>query len=1032
MDPVTERVMRIVRSLLAFLVASTLLAAICFAEAPDRIGTIDSSKVVPLPSQVQRKAKPEFDQGRVDGSFQLRVTLLTVPTPSQAKALKQLLEEQQNPQSSYFHKWLTPAQFADRFGLSRNDIQKASAWLKSQGFKIENVGHGRDWIVFSGTASQVESAFRTEIHHYNVDGRMHFANSGPPSIPAALSGIATGFRGLTDFGPKPMLRKAMPRARPARSVRPDFYDNNTGDGNFVGPADIATIYDLLSLYSLPTPIDGTGQKLVVVGQTDVYLADLVAFRAGFSLPLIYSGCTATSGVLTACTLSSTANFQYVLDGTDPGVIPPSVSPDLSEADLDLEWSAATAPGAQIIFVNSTNVFNSLAYAIDGTASALAPVISMSYGLCEAGDSNIEATSGGVTVPGPDEMLLMTANSEGITVLNSSGDSGAAECDGGASLATGGLAVSFPASSPEVTGVGGTAIPYADLIAPGAATYWNTSNGTDLVSAKSYIPETAWNEDEELASSFGNTQLYWQTSGYIISEGGGGVSNCALQNATTCLAGFVVPAWQSGLVFPTKPPTTGRYSPDVSLLASPDFPGYVYCTPVENLSTTGSTSTASSCAGGITSAVNGVVSGTNYVVQPSVVGGTSASAPVFAGLVTMLNQFLNGASSPGLGNINPTLYKLAATPANLAFHQVTTGDNMLYCSGDTPNPSYEISPLYLCPGATGTTDLFGWTATNADTTTGYNLVTGLGSVKASALFSAWQASLGSFTLAAVPASLTAVAGHPATATSTITVTPSGSFSGTPAFICQGPPVGVTCAFNPASSATSTVLTITTLANTATGTSIPITVSASGGGVTESTTVNLTVTATDQTYTLAAQTGTVQVTPGQPGNFTIGISGITNGLALPQYQLSFTCSESQAAAAPLLASGSTCAVSPSVPTTISTTGTFPVSLSVTTVAATGLLRPPFGNSRGIFYAALLPGLLGILFTAGSRKRCLRGIRFLSMIVVLGFSTLWLGSCSSGGGSTHNPGTPAGSYPIVVNATTGGAVPVTSSVTVMLTVN
>jgi hypothetical protein len=56
---------------------------------------------------------------------------------------------------------------------------------------------------------------------------------------------------------------------------------------------------------------------------------------------------------------------------------------------------------------------------------------------------------------------------------------------------------------------------------------------------------------------------------------------------------------------------------------------------------------------------------------------------------------------------------------------------------------------------------------------------------------------------------------------------------------------------------------------------------------------------------------------------------------------------------------------------------------------------------------------------------------MIVVLGFSTLWLGSCSGGGSSSHNAGTPAGSYPIVVNATTGGANPVTNSVTVTLVV-
>jgi subtilase family serine protease len=1009
--------MRTFRSLLCLILASALLTAVCLAEAPDRIAaTIDSSRMVPLLSQVQRRARPEFDLGRVDGSFELsQVTLFTVPTPSQVKALKQLLEEQQAPQSPYFHKWLTPQQYADRFGLSHNDVQKISAWLRSQGLTVVRVANGRNWIVFSGTASQVENAFRTEIHHYNVNGEMHFANATPPSLPAALSGIATGFMGLDDFRPKPMIRKAAPRAR---NVRPNYYDANTGDGNFVGPGDIATIYDLTPLYSAGTPIDGTGEKLVVVGQTDLYLADLVDFRSGFSLPAINATCTVNgTGVLTGCTASTTANFQYVLNGSDPGVL----TSDLSEADLDLEWSAATARGAQVIYVNSTNAFTSLLYAIDSSPT-LAPVISISYGNCEWNLGGAILTSTG---PGQLETGMMQASALGITVLNASGDSGAAECDGGPTLATGGLAVAYPASSPEVTGVGGTAIPYADLIPPGASTYWNSSNGTNGDSAKPGVvfPETAWNEDEELSTAFGNTQLYWQTSGYIISETGGGVSNCALQNDPTdslCVSGFPVPAWQSTLSFPTAPPTTGRYSPDVSLLASPDFPGYVYCTPVEELSTTSpySTETTSSCATGIAAAVNGLPVGNPTTVSPSIVGGTSASAPVFAGMVAMLNQYLNGANSPGLGNINPTLYKLAATPANGAFHKVITGDNMVYCSGDTPNPSYEINSAYLCPGTTGLTKLFGWNASNADATTGYNLATGLGSVDANALFVAWQANLGSFTLTPVPAAITAVAGHNST-TTTITLTPSGGFSSPVSYSCStGLIPGATCSFNPNTPTMSpVVMTVATAPSMAAGL-VPVIVSATGGSVTNTTTVNLTVTATNQSFQLKVGASSLQVNPGQQGTASIGIGSPTNGFNT-NTPLTYTCSETTA----LSSSGSTCTMTPSTPTPSAAT------LTITTIAPTAQLRSPLASGRGIFYAVLLPGLLGIVFTAGSHKRAARGIRFLSLIVALGFSTLWLGSCSSSGSKNH--GTLPGSYVVTVNATTGGAVPVTASTTVTLVV-
>jgi hypothetical protein len=94
-----------------------------------------------------------------------------------------------------------------------------------------------------------------------------------------------------------------------------------------------------------------------------------------------------------------------------------------------------------------------------------------------------------------------------------------------------------------------------------------------------------------------------------------------------------------------------------------------------------------------------------------------------------------------------------------------------------------------------------------------------------------------------------------------------------------------------------------------------------------------------------------------------------------------------------------------------------VNIPTVAPTAQLRRPLGSGQRIFFAALLPGLLGIVFTAGSRKRAARGIRFLSLIVVLGFSTLWLASCSSNSSSTRNPGTPAGTYPVVITTTTGG---------------
>jgi subtilase family serine protease len=1092
-----------------------LASSLCFAAQPDRImGPIDSSQVVALPGQIHHKALPQYDQGRVPASFQMsQVTLLTLPTPSQQKALRLLVAEQQDPKSPNFHKWLTPEQYADRFGLSQNDVQKISEWLQSQGLSVVSVARGRNWIVFSGTAAQVEGAFRTEIHRYNVNGDMHFANATMPSVPAALSGIAAGIRGLDDFHPKPMnVRKAAPQAQRAR---PDYYDNNFNPPDFLAPGDLATIYDLSPLYTLG--IDGTGQKLVIVGQTDVYLADLNAFRTGFGLPLI-SGCTTnSSGVITAC---NSSNFVYVLGGADPGV---SLN-DLTEADLDLEWSAATARGAQIIFVTSTDVFTSYYYAIDHD---LAPVISMSYGApCEFDDNFLPA----------DEVELTKSNSFGITFMNSSGDSGAASCDpppGGEAnnLAIGGLAVSYPASSPEVTGVGGTAISFPNGF---TSTYWGTGSGSITNGGTAQnppLPETSWNDDVELAAAFGGTAFSVQES-YAIVSSGGGVSNCSVQTSdfSNCVSGFPQPSWQT-VTIPGQ--ASARFVPDISLLASPNFPGYIYCTPIEELSKTSpyDTETTSSCATSIAAAVNGIPNPNPNlppIVRSSVVGGTSASSPVFAGIVTLLNQYLNGASTAGLGNINPKLYAMAHNTFYSAFRQVTTGTNLVYCVAGQPPAPWPVA--LQCPSS----GLFGYDASNADAATGYNLVTGLGSVDANALAVDWAESLiatttsvvpsatsipvgtsvtftatvkpstasgtvsfynngsttaigtgtvssgtatfsttslptgtnsivgtysginatstsspvtvtvtGPFNMTPSPSSFTLPAGQ--TATYSISVAPVSGFIGTVSFTnstastpgscTAGLPAGALCGFNPTSvpldgnpnHSMTVTLTITTADNMAIPLAAqPITITGTSGSSTSTATVNLTVTKTNQTFTLGPASiigstfpvpvgGTTQVNVTVAGTGS-PISFVSNSMSNPTTALPITYTCTGVPSLP------TAEISCQLPNAGQPTTATGVTFTLKTTSPTTQLRPLLGASR-IFYALLLPGLFGIVIAAGSRAR---GLRLLSLIVVLGLSTLWLGSCGGSGGSTTlpNPGTPPGMYTVTISATTGGAVPLTNT--------
>jgi subtilase family serine protease len=97
---------------------------------------------------------------------------------------------------------LKPEEFADRFGVSQGDIDKVTIWMRSEGFDIISVGRGRRYVAFNATAQQIASTLKTEIHHYRVNGELHFANASEPSVPAAIQPLALSFMGLDDFEPR--------------------------------------------------------------------------------------------------------------------------------------------------------------------------------------------------------------------------------------------------------------------------------------------------------------------------------------------------------------------------------------------------------------------------------------------------------------------------------------------------------------------------------------------------------------------------------------------------------------------------------------------------------------------------------------------------------------------------------------------------------------------------------------------------------------------------------------------------------------
>jgi hypothetical protein len=721
----------------------------------------------------------------------------------------------------------------------------------------------------------------------------------------------------------------------------------------------------------------------------------------------------SSGVIQAGTCS-VGNFQQVWPhdaSNDPGV--QASTGDLGESDLDIEWMGSVARGANIVFVTSAEgVDDSVSWAVDQDPP-LAKVISYSYGLCEAlvGPSYIAA----------EEVVYQQANSEGISFFAASGDTAAALCDdvagSGSPPAQYGPSVSYPASSAYATGVGGTEFN------EGTGTYWgsSSSNNANGGSAQSYIPEIAWDDSAVRTEQ-----------GYILAGSGGGASNCVNGSGvhevdtsegetsmeicdTPPSGGFPKPSWQSGVT----PDDSVRDVPDISFSASNFNNPYIVCTPLSQVGN-GSTSTESTCASGINTAL---------VTYNSAFGGTSASTPVTAGMIVLLNQYL---AEDGLGLINPQLYSMFAANPSGVFNETQAGDsstipgavsaNVVSCtSGD---PSFEPSVLQ-CPSSSTDTSSFGFTVPGGHA---YSQVTGVGSVNINNFIVTWAET---FTLATAPTSATLYAGQ-TTSPITITVTPSHGFDFPVTVTCPNPPAGVSCSAltitpNSSNPATGT-LAISTDPNMATGAQT-VTISATGGAVTETSTVSLTVNTTQESFTLNPPSSTPTVAPGQTATVNLTVSSTstpsfltgTSGSQTTVVPVTYTCTG--------FPSESNCTISPAT-TTAST-----ISLAITTTAPTSKLQTPFDRGTRIFYATLLPGLVGIVFAFGSPKGTskLRGMRMLGLIMVLGFSTIWFGSCSgSNNSSSSNPGTPAGSYTITVNATTGGAIPLTSSTQFTLTVN
>ena len=453
-----------------------------------------------------------------------------------------------------FRHYLTPTEYAARFGADAADYDAVAAWAAAQGLTLGERFTAHTVLPVTGTAAALEAAFGVRFNLYReADGRISYAADRPAALPADIAGKISAVLGLSSTNHfVPMLKRAPAGAR----------FSGSGPGGAFAASDLRTLYNVP-----PQPFPNSAQTLAVFEQGGYAPSDVTAYLMRNKLPAVRVK-------------------PRLVDGYGGGIDDPNVE---LEAVLDIDMEIAMNPAAHKVMVYEDGT-DSFAVALLDSLSAMASdnaaaTISISYG-------TDEAQQGGAAITAEAAVFTQLA-AQGQAVFVSAGDSGAYGNEAPS------LNVSDPASQPLVSGVGGTTM-FTGL-------------------HDSYLVENVWNE---LGIGAGAT--------------GGGVSSV-----------WTIPSYQSqyGSYVMTQNGGSATYRnvPDVAAVADPLTPVAVY------------------------SKINGGWVG---------IGGTSVSAPIWAGFYSMVSAASMGMGYGRPGPANPALYALGVGQGLMFpdYHDVVDGNN----------------------------------------------------------------------------------------------------------------------------------------------------------------------------------------------------------------------------------------------------------------------------------------------------------------------------------------------------------------------
>ncbi len=736
-----------------------------FRTAPRSLITqkVDREQLSPILGAVRVEASSLPDLGEVNPSLLMEHIQLVLQRPAERQAAFDAQTEALHIRgSASFHHWLTPAIVGSEFGPSPADLSTLTAYLESEGFTVNFVAPSGMFVDFTGTAAQVERAFKTQIHNVqDAEGDTRFAAITPASLPSAISPLVVGFVPLSNLPAiKPMLKKKVPSVAQTLASLDGISPQNTVSANTeydVGPQDFYTIYNENPL--LANSINGTGVTVAVIEETNLKkVADVTTFRTTFN-------------VIPNTPSLTVAHGSGTITCGNPGV---TSTDEEGEAMLDTEWASSVAPSANLLYMScaSTTTAGIFLSAEAIIQNNLADTMSLSYGEYEAG-----APTENTLLQG----LWEQAASQGETVVVSAGDSGSdAEDQNSTKAATHGINVSGFSSTNWNVSAGGTDFQdgynylktYKGTVSPYSySAYWAATNSTGDSSALSYIPEIPWNDtcassqiSYLFTSNSSNPNAGCEnTSGqqFVAPGGGGGGPSTLTANARA--------TWQNGTVFglPTTTAYPNRLQPDISFFASNGLWGHGLDYYQSDVST-----------------------------SLQVAGGTSFVAPQLAGMFALIVQ----STGERQGQADYVLYGMAAKAYGTAtftgtacgagaktgydttdvtapsstciFNDIQVGNNSQACS-NTTNCFKDTGQTYGILSTSTTASIPAFNAGN-----GYDMATGLGSVNIYNLITNWQnTTTGDLFTPLVAVSSTAASytyGAPTAITYTATVSGPGSF------------------------------------------------------------------------------------------------------------------------------------------------------------------------------------------------------------------------------------------------------------------